>query len=271
MKIITLILCFVSITCFAGVKSFYLKLPLFNYVTPVGVGVLDQIQIDFDKNYVNPMNFEIEKKDQAFYLRSDFFQVTKSDPSSFLLNLKNLKLNKLEMNYNTASSLQLNFANIIHPSLSGNASLNKLNMLCTGATLESRFFWQKLLSQCSSKSKLTIKELDFPMLDKIIRESSQNTRDEGEEDISQIAEDVEISFDKQDFFFGLKSQVYVNVRVKAWGRLTDDRVKKEIKIYIKEVKVGFLDITKQVLSALKENVNGDNIRFEGNNIFISYK
>ncbi len=243
----------------AELKSIESKNLNFYYLHPSGFGEIEQLKINLKKQIIpGPVTFEITALRPGFSIDLPFFQLQWTGEEPILEQVKELRVKSSHIVLNTSKhEAILEEVDLVHELLK-KMSIRKMNASCTGVSV-SQDLEIRLLEDCLSESKLTIKEFYLPLGRVIIGEIIEGLPDQSDEDIASVPHDVEWESKQGSFFLGAKIKLLVRSRVKVKGHWNVDQLNKELVIRLDEVKFGILPITELVFKELEDRLKDPKI------------
>jgi hypothetical protein len=249
---------FISFSTLAGFEGLMVKNLDLDYSAPYGKGELEKISIGLSKSN-SPYPLEVEKSEDAFFLRSPFIDLKWGDPLKFFYDLEVLIGRKVNFSIGKSEHYVYSDNLAVKPKEQGVFKFDHLNGRCTGQSSEENLE-RRLLTDCRENMDLKIKRLDVPVEFFMLDILNQ---------LPPIPAEVDIPADHFSFIsrggefslvFYLKYYVYAGLRV--FGNFHYEGDFETAVIKVNQIKWGHLPVTGLVMRELRNRIKHPAVKIQ---------
>ncbi len=228
----------------------------FDYASPEGAGVANQVQIGLGLWAPGIWPLEVHRTESDYVVESPLFSLVWKKPAKFYFQLQNLSVKALtgivDKEKHEITSELLNFT----PEQGGDYAFQNLQLTCLGKSLD-ELLVNRLLSDCRESMKLEVEKvllpLNFFLVD--IWEGLPKVPN----DISLPIKDFALRIQEGKFHFSLQLKYYIKSVIKAQGEISYADNYRTLVIRVDQVKYGIFPVTNLFFRELKKRVQSSRV------------
>jgi hypothetical protein len=249
---------FISFSVLAGFDGLMVKNLDLDYSSPYGKGELEKISIGLSKsNSRYPV--EVEKSEDAFYLRSPFIDLRWGDPLKFFYDLEVLIARKINFSIGKTEHYVHGDHLTSKPKGQGIFKFDHLNGRCSGQSSEENIA-HRLFADCRESMDLKIKRLDVPVDFFMLDILNQLPPIPAEVDIP--ADHFSFVSKGGEFSLVLYLKYYVYAGLRVFGNFHYEGNFETIVIKVNQIKWGYLPVTGLVMRELRNRIKHPAVKIE---------